>query len=242
MSVFCILQPLKVVKSAMKKEEEHWMKVPKNPTFEVVGAVLVNDPCPPMLVDHLYWWVTVQTRLYKVQVRITFSQLWDLIYERHRKVYRYMTKLNKELVIEKASDRYPTLYERMVNEGFDFAPYLEDHVRQRIDLDEAFMLQQCIEEKIDPVKGNHIDILDIKTLIDPVTGTLPSESVSRAFCAGLFSRTIELANLCYPDLFKSHPLYTFEFEHRMLEMISQFQKELEKLNKSATLTREKLAE
>jgi hypothetical protein len=222
-----------------KKQEDTWT-IHHNPPFEVVDITAVHDPDSPWLIERQSWWVKVKTPQYEVTVRAGFFQVWDLISERHRKVNTYLRKLNKSIPFIEEQDRGELLYRHLMDEGFDFAPFIAEYVKYRIDLDKRHERYMEIEERHDPEKGCAGMFAERSDLVDPVLGHIPQADADDFFLKRILGGVVENAKVCYPDIFNSHPMYMLEFERLMVESVSGLQYQLASLQRSAALSKQVL--
>jgi len=222
-----------------KKQEDTWT-IHHNPPFEVVDITAINDPDNHWLIEKQSWWVKVKTSKYEVTVRIDLFQIWDLIHERNRKVNTYLRKLNESLPFIEGQDRSELLYGHLVDEGFDFAPFIEQYVKYRIDLDKVHESHLKMEERHDPEKGYAVMFGDNRKLVDPVFGRIPEVLADPCFLAGVYSGVVENAKICYPDVFSSHPSYMLEFERLMTKSANELQGRLARLQRSAARSKQVL--
>ncbi len=222
-----------------KKRVDTWT-IHHNPPFEIMDITVVNDPDRPQFVDQLYWWVKVKTPEYRLTVRVDFFQMWDVIHERHRKVSTYMRKLSDSLPLAQGEDRAELLYGHMKAEGFDFALFLTSYIQHRIDLDAAFKSQTEMEKRTEPDEGYAVMFGNNRELIDPVFGRIPEAIADQSFLTGVYEDVVENAKICYPDLFRTHPSYTVEFERLMMKSVDQLQHDLARLQRSAERSKKAL--
>ncbi|MCF8257858.1 MAG: hypothetical protein K9J06_09900 [Flavobacteriales bacterium] len=222
-----------------KKREDTWT-IHHNPPFEVMDITAVNDPDSPWLIERQSWWVKVKTPEYEVTVRAGLFQVWDLISERHRKVNTYLRKLNKSLPFIEGQDRGELLYGHLVDEGFDFAPFIAEYVKYRIDLNKRHERYMEIEERHDPEKGYAVMFRDNREFVDPVLGHIPAADAKDCFLSGVLAGAVENAKICYPDIFNSHPMYMLEFERLIVDSASGLQHHLASLQRSAARSKQVL--